>query len=155
MKKNVIGISLCAFALGFCINSFAVSAPDTQKAFSVAVVDVQKVVTSSSQVNELKEEQKRKIADLTKFVQQANDNIAKETDAAKKKGLEDKANKELAAKKEAIEKEYVAKLSGIDKSISGVISKYAKEKNYDLVLAKSTVLHGGQDITAEIAKAVK
>ena len=40
-------------------------------------------------------------------------------------------------------------------SISSTIAAQAKAKGYDIVLAKSTVLYGGEDITAEIAKIVK
>jgi Skp family chaperone for outer membrane proteins len=45
-------------------------------------------------------------------------------------------------------------LGEIQKDIDGVISGYAKESGYDIVLIKQTVLYGGQelDITTEIVK---
>lgn len=45
-------------------------------------------------------------------------------------------------------------LGEIQKDIDGVISGYAKESGYDIVLIKQTVLYGGQDldITAEVVK---
>ena len=62
---------------------------------------------------------------------------------------------ELAKKREANAKDYAKKLSEIDKNISATIEAQAKANGYDLVLSKSTVLYGGEDITAEIAKVVK
>ena len=58
-------------------------------------------------------------------------------------------------KREANAKDYAKKLSEIDKNISATIEAQAKANGYDLVLSKSTVLYGGEDITAEIAKVVK
>ena len=61
----------------------------------------------------------------------------------------------IATKKEAIAKSYQTKLQAIDKSITATIEAQAKAQGYDIVLAKTSVLYGGQDITAAIAKVVK
>lgn len=66
-----------------------------------------------------------------------------------------KYNEDLAKKKEANAKEYTAKLAAIDKNISSTIAEQAKIKGYTLVLSKSSVLYGGEDITSEISKIVK
>lgn len=153
MSKKYLAVGLASLAIGFAVSSFATSAPTGN--FKVAVVDVQKVVASSKQVNTLKDEQKAKIEDLTKFVTNARTEVGKETDATKKKALEDKYNKELQTKKEAIDKEYANKLTNIDKSITAQIAAKAKADGFDLVVAKSVVLYGGTDITSEIAKVVK
>lgn len=152
MSKKYLAVGLASLAIGFAVSSFATSAPGN---FKVAVVDVQKVVASSKQVNTLKDEQKAKIDDLTKFVANARAEVGKETDAVKKKALEEKYNKELQTKKEAIDKEYATKLTNIDKSITAQITTKAKANGFDLVIAKSIVLYGGTDITEEIAKTVK
>ncbi len=152
MSKKYLAVGLISLAIGFAANSFATSSPG---AYKVAVVDVQKVVMSSKQVIALKDEQKAKIEDLTKFVNTARTEVTKETDPTKKKALEDKYNKELQSKKEAIDKDYATKLTNIDKAISTQIATKAKTDGYDLVLAKSVILYGGDDITNEIAKVVK
>ena len=69
--------------------------------------------------------------------------------------MENKYNKELNVKRNAIQKDYAKKLASIDKSISAVIAQKAKAASYDIVLAKGVVLYGGTDITAEITKSVK
>jgi len=153
MNKKYLAVGLVSLAIGFAVSSFAVSNPVAT--YKVAVVDVQKVVSSSKQVNTLKDEQRAKLEDLTKFVNNARGEVAKETDPAKKKALEEKYNKELQSKKEAIDKDYTNKLTNIDKAISAQIATKAKADGYDLVLAKSVILYGGKDITSEITKIVK
>lgn len=153
MKNGVkyLALTLGAFVIGMTVNNFAMSDVPSK----IAVVDVQKIVSTSSQVKSLKAEREAKIKDLAGFVKTAREAIAKETDAKKKKALEDKYNKELNTKRNAIQKDYTEKLTALDKSISAIIAQKAKAANYDIVIAKGVVLYGGTDITGEITKAVK
>lgn len=153
MKNSIkyFALTLSAFVIGMTVNNYAISNVPSK----IAVVDVQKVVAASTQVKNLKAEREKKIQGLASFVKTARETVAKETDAKKKKALEDKYNKELNAKKEAIQKDYTNKLTAIDKSMTAIIAQKAKAANYDIVLAKGMVLYGGTDITAEIEKAVK
>ena len=155
MKNSLkfLTVSLVAFAIGLAAGNYAIS--DVPSNFKVAVVDVQKVVASSSQVKALKDEQKKKGQELAKFIETAKTNLDKEKDAKKKKALEEKYNKEFQAKRDAIAKNYETKLLAIDKNISSVIDKNAKANGYNLVLAKGVVLSGGTDITDAISKEVK
>ncbi len=155
MKNNFkfIAVAIASLAIGFSLNNFAVS--NVPSNFKVAVVDVQKVVSESAQVKALKEEQKKKVQDLTNYVKTAKTSIAAEKDATKKKALEEKYTKELNSKKSALEKDYAKKLKDIDKNISNAIKTQAKSGNYNLVLTKGVVLAGGEDITAEVAAALK
>ncbi|MBQ4078330.1 OmpH family outer membrane protein [bacterium] len=155
MKNNLklLTISLVAFVIGMTAGNYAIS--DVPANFKVAIVDVQKVVASSSQVKALKEEQKKKTQELTKFIETAKANLDKEKDAKKRASLENKYNKEFQDKRKAIAKNYETKLLEIDKNITNTINANAKENGYDLVLAKGAVLSGGTDITSEITKALK
>ncbi len=155
MKNSLkfLTVSLVAFAIGLAAGNYAIS--DVPSNFKVAVVDVQKVVASSSQVKALKDEQKKKGQELAKFIETAKTNLDKEKDAKKKKALEEKYNKEFQAKRDAIAKNYETKLLAIDKNISSVIDKNAQANGYNLVLAKGVVLSGGTDITDAISKEVK
>ena len=87
--------------------------------------------------------------------EKARKDVATITDANKKKAAEEKYNKELIAKKEAMDKNYAEQLKAIDESISQQINTKAKADGYDLVLSKGIVLYGGKDITPEIIKIVK
>lgn len=149
MKLLVVGIS--TFVVGLSVNNFAMSDVPSK----IAVVDVQKVVTSSSQVKALKKEQEAKAGEIVKFVENARKDVAAQSDVNKKKALEAKYNKELVAKKGAMDKTYATKLKAIDDSISQVIAAKAKASGYDIVLSKGVVLYGGSDITADIMKVVK
>lgn len=152
-KMKFLSLGLAAFVLGFGINNFAMS--DGPANFKVAVVDIPQVVASSAQVKSLKKEQQDKAQELIKYIEKARKDVAATTDEKKKKALEEKYNKELMTKREALEKEYSTKLHAIDTNISNAIVEHAKGNNYNLVLAKGVVLYGGNDITKDIVKVIK
>ena len=156
-KIKLLAVGLAAFAIGVGANNFAMSdvAPVAAPAFKVAIVDVPQIVASSAQVQALKKEQQAKAEDVIKYIEKARKDVAATQDETKKKALEEKYNKELLKKREAIEKEYTTKLQAIDKNISAKIEETAKTRNYNVVLAKGVVLYGGDDITEDIVKAVK
>lgn len=116
----------------------------------IAVVDLQKIVSNSSQVQQLKKDHAKKMEELNKIVVNARGEISNTTDNAKILQLEEKYTREFNNKKEALEKEYNAKLSTIEKSIKSEISKKAEQEGYKYVFAKSVLLYGGKDITNEI-----
>lgn len=150
---KILAAGLVAFVLGLGVNNVVLS--EVTPTFKVAVVDVPEVVSSSSQVQALKKEQQTKAQEIIKYIEKARKDIASTTDEKKKKSLEEKYNKELLTKREAIEKDYSNKLKSIDANISAKIAENAKANNYNIVLAKGLVLYGGDDITQDIIKAVK
>ena len=121
----------------------------------VAVVDIQKVVNKSSQVQSLKKEQAAKNKEIAQFITKAGEDIKKQPDEAKKKALAKKYDNELKTKRETIAKAYKAKLEAADKNITNTIIQQAKAQGYDLVLTKGVVLYGGDDITESILKVIK
>ena len=154
MNKNlkIFGIIAFAFVLGLSTNNFANSkAPASYK---VAVVDVPKLVEASNQVKALKKEQLKNIEDMKKFVETAKADVDKQSTEANKAKLADKYHATLLQKRKVNTEAYNKKLAEIDKKISAIITKKAQTSEYDLVLAKGTVLYGGEDITAELTKEV-
>ena len=140
MKK-----SLLVIMLGFFLATNYVQAAD-----SIAVVDLQKIVSNSSQVKQLKQEHAKKMDELNKIIVNARGAISNETDSAKILQLEEKYTNEFNTKKQALEKDYANRLAAIEKSIQAEITKKAQNDKYDYVFAKSVVLYGGKDITNEI-----
>ncbi len=128
------------------------AAPQPQK---IAVVDIQKVVASSSQVKTLKAAQEAKNKELTNFIKKAQAEVNKQTDANKKKSVAAQYEKQLVAKREANAKDYANKLKAIDANITAQIGKKATEMGYTMVLPKSAVIYGGDDITATILQVIK
>lgn len=143
MKKSLVLIALLFSTVG----AFADD--------KIAVVDLQQIVSNSSQVKALKQEHNRKVSDLDKILVNARGEIANETDQAKVLMLEDKYMKEFAAKKEALERDYNSRLSAIEKNIKSEITRKAQKDGYDYVFAKSVVLFGGKDITGELLNNIK
>lgn len=121
----------------------------------VAVVDLQQIVSNSSQVKQLKQEHNRKMSELEKIIVNARGEISNEKDPAKVLLLEDKYMKEFNTKKEALEKDYNNRLAAIEKNIKNEIARKAQQDNYDYVFAKSVVLYGGKDITGELLNSIK
>ncbi len=150
-KLKFLFVGISAFVIGLSLNNIAVSDVTSK----IATVDVADVVNSSGQVQALKKEQQAKAKEIMTFVEKARKDVASTTDTKKKQALEDKYNKELSNKKQAMDKNYATKLEAIDKSISAQIASQAKLGGYDIVLAKGVVLYGGTDITDAVKKAVK
>lgn len=154
MKIDSKILASACLAIGIVIgsNNFAMSDITSS---NIAVVDVPAIVAKSAQVKALKEEQTKKAQELKKWLETVNADVQKQSTEANKQKLLKKYNEDLAKKKEANTKEYAQKLAAIDSSISATIASQAKAKGYDIVIAKSSVLYGGVDITSEIAKIVK
>ena len=121
----------------------------------IAVIDVPAVVAKSAQVQALKKEQQAKMQDLEKWLKTAQADVEKQKTQEGKEKLLKKYNAEFAKKKEAIAKDYQARLQAVDKSITETIAVTAKSKGYDMVISKGIVVYGGDDITADIQKTVK
>lgn len=137
--------SFLVIVLSFFLTSSYVQAEDT-----VAVVDLQKVVSNSSQVKQLKQEHSKKMEELNKIIVNARGEIANEEDTNKIVQIEEKYTKEFNAKREALDRDYNQRLSSIEKTIKDEIAKKAKKDGYEYVFAKSVLLYGGKDITNEI-----
>lgn len=146
--KRLIALLLC---LIIC-STIQSKAAEVQK---IAIVDVQKVFASSSQVQALKKAQENKAKEVVVLIKKAKADIDKQTTDEAKKKIKDNLDKQLAAKQETNVKEYTAKLKEIDKNISLQIEKQAAAMGYSVVLTNSAVLYGGDDITDAIIKAVK
>lgn len=147
MKKNFIKTLLALF--------IALSIPSMAFAESIAVVDVNKVVAASKQVQDLKNEHLKKNQDLRKWLDVVRADIDKQSTEANKQKLAQKYNAELNKRKTALQKEYAQKIGDIEKNISASITQQAKAMGYSMVMAKSNVLYGGTDITDAVMKVVK
>lgn len=150
-------LATTTIAITLTISNFAISKALAKSAdnVNVAIVDVQKVVESSPEINSLKTERKNKFEDLQAFVDKAKADVAKETNVSRKTSLEEGYNKELNLRKDAMDKDYFTKISDIDKNLTSIINQKAKSLGYNLVLTKSSVISGGTDITSEIIKDLK
>ena len=144
--KKVLSLTLMALILG---SGIAIAEQ------RIAVVDVQAVVSKSAQVQALKKEQQAKITDLEKWLKTAQADVEKQKTQEGKEKLLKKYNAEFAKKKEAIAKDYAARLQAVDKSITETISTQARLKGYNMVISKGVVVFGGDDITADVQKVVK
>lgn len=151
MNKKTLFIIAIAFCLGLTMNNWAISNVPSK----IAVVDINAVVSQSSQVMALKKEQTLKVEELQKWLQVVRSDVEKQKTQEGKDKLTKKYDAEFVKKQQALQKDYTEKLQKIDKDITEVIAKEANTQGYDVVLAKNVVLYGGDNITGKIAKLVK
>ena len=147
MKKYII-YSLMLL-LGFSMHSVA-SVPSR-----IAVIDVNGVLSQSTQVMALQKDQKLKSEEFQKWLNTAKADVEKQKTKDGKEKLINKYEAEYSKRQETMQRDYTAKLQKIDTEISAVIAQEAKSKGYDVVLSKNVVLYGGVDLTGDVAKKVK
>lgn len=148
-------IALAAFILGAGLNNIALSDAVDTNGIKIAVVDVNSVISSSSQVKALQKQQEAKRTELEKWLKVVREDVAKQSTEEGKIKLAKKYDGDLAKKQETNRNEYVKKITEIDADISKIIAQSAQANGYDIVFAKSSVLYGGDDLTQAVKKAVK
>ena len=121
----------------------------------IGVVDIQSIVNRSGSVRALKQAHNSQLESLNNIIREAQDAISKETDPEKIVMLQDRYNSEFNRKKEIINNTYQAQLSKIEDDLKRDIIESARRNNYDFVIAKSVVFHGGDDITEMVARDIK
>lgn len=151
MKKSSLAAAVLLFALGLGAGNL-VTSHETSK---IAVVDIQTLVSKSSQVQALKKEQAAKMQELGKWLETVSADINKQSTEEGKQKLIKKYNAEYAKKQEVIKKNYKEKLTSVDKIITDAIANEAKTQGYDVVLSSSAVIYGGNNITDAVSKAIK
>jgi Skp family chaperone for outer membrane proteins len=153
MKNNVWFILACilVFFVGYNMNDVAVSLPK----YRVAVIDVPEVLSNSPEVQELKHTQDKEMEELNTLISKAQNELLNEQNRSVLLQKEVKYRKEIATKKESIDKEYNEKISKINEDIKNIISQEAKKEHYNLVLPTGIVISGGDDITQNVIKHIK
>ena len=151
--NKTLKLSFIALLAGLCI--MTKTCAEELSPCKIGIVDIKKVVANSSEAKSIQTEKKKKIDEPTRFIEKARLSVDKEKDPEKQKEHEEKFTKELNEKRTAIDSEYAKKLSLAEQDIRNIIETTAKYKGYTMVIMKSVVLYGGEDITDEVAKAVK
>jgi Skp family chaperone for outer membrane proteins len=128
---------------------------ETNGTTRIAIVDVNRVVAQSAQVQALKNEQAQRTQELQQWLSSVKADVDSKETEAEKQSLVATYNQEFAKRQEDIRLKYTQELQAIEKSINETISEEAKNQGFDMVLAKHFVLFGGEDITDEVAKVVK
>ena len=155
MKKKIFGVLvvITAFAAGYSINNIAVSG--TNPDYKVAIVDIQKIVSNSSEIKALKTDQEKQVQAMQATIDKARAEISKEKDPAKIAQLEEKYRNEINQQKLALDTSYNSKLTAIDNKIKTAVVEKARSMNHNIVLPKNTVLYGGDDITDQVSTIIK
>ena len=155
MKKQFI-FGTCivmSFAMGLTAGNYAFS--DQSAGIKIGYVDVAKLIDSSSEIKALKNAQNKKSEELKAWINSAREDVEKQKTKEGQQKLAQKYENDLIKKQESLSKSFQKDLAAIDKNIGNVIKERAKAQGYDVVLNKSAVLYGGDDITTSIQKYIK
>lgn len=153
-KKTIVAASLILSMAAPAVCADIKNEP-AQSAKKIGVIDVQKVVTSSKEVELAKKENDANKKLLVNYIKLSAEKMNKEKDEKKREELKKQFTNELTAKKESMDKVYADKLMKINNDMNVQVSKLAKDKNYDLILTQDAVLYGGDDLTKDLIKLVK
>ncbi|MBO6282062.1 MAG: hypothetical protein J6N49_05990 [Alphaproteobacteria bacterium] len=114
------------------------------------VVDIQKVVVSSKDIQKLKIERDGQVTELKEMADTANEKIKAEKDDDARKKISEKNLAEINAKKEEFDKVYATALQASDKKLNDIIRAVCIRKGGDIAFNKDMVIFGGIDITDDI-----
>ena len=166
MKLYTGMVGVMFLSLAFAGESFAAEDYDANEGQSkdtaalqlcanVVVVDVNKIVAASPEVEVLKAEEAAEVKKLRDFIREANEIVAAVSDESAKKEVAAKYRDKIELRKNLIEQDYAAKLKIIDANITSIIAKVAKDKGATMVLAKANVIWGGEDISDDVIAYMK
>ena len=154
MKAKFWTIAAIGLVFGYYFLSNAAFS-DQSSDFKVAVVDIQKIVSGSSAVKELRTQQERKINEMQTVIDQARSEIAREQDPERIKVLENSYLERLNSQKSALDEEYNRRLRMINDEIKAAVTSKAGAMGYNLVVPKNMSLYGGDDITDQVAASIR
>lgn len=161
MKKIAVLVIAAIFIIGLiCSNAFA-------KEYKIGYVDLAKVSDEYAKTKDYeknfesqvkgKDAERQKFVDEIRKLKDEQALLSDKAKAEKQTTIDDKI-KNLQEFDRRVRDDLIKQrnqmLGEIQKDIDGVISAYAKEAGYDIVLIKQTVLFGGSDldVTAEVIK---
>ncbi|MBP7055988.1 MAG: OmpH family outer membrane protein [Candidatus Omnitrophica bacterium] len=166
MKKRVIAVAVAAF---FAAGIFAGVMPEKAyaKEYKIAYVDLAKVFdeygkTKDSEKNladkaKGKEDARKAMVEELRKLKDEQALLSEKAKGDKQKVIDDKIKslQDFDTKtRDELVKERNDMLGGILKDIEKVVTDFAKESGYDLILNSRMLLYGGEqyDLTAEILK---
>lgn len=153
-KQFIIGTSIAlSFVLGVTAGNYAFS--DQTANIKIGYVDLSKLIDSSSEIKALKNAQNKKSEELKEWINVARADVEKQKTKEGQQKLAQKYENDLIKKQENLSKSFQKELADIDKNMGNIIKERSKALGYDIVLNKSAVLYGGDDITANIQKYIK
>ena len=171
MKKQFLAAVLglgCLMPLSATLSAAPVHAAEAK----IGVVDLQRILKSSVLIKALdaaqqsvRQEEKKLVEERTKLLKELQADqekvvkgaMTEEAFTKKKREYEDKIRKMAKQAEERItrmKKEIQEKKQKLETNVEAAVKKVASQKGLDLVVNKQVVLFGGQDITAEVIKAI-
>lgn len=122
---------------------------------SIGVVNIEQVLENSPKFIAIKTDNDKKMAELAKWVEEVNNEIAEEKDSAKRNKLAKQYRKLIYEKETFVKQEYSSKLQDINIEMTALINKVAKKNGCNYIFANTSMVTGGKDITQNVIKKLK
>lgn len=149
------GLVILASVIAAVVSSVITYKATTKNNVDFAVIDLQRVVVSSKDLEALRNERDNQIQELKKMADEANAKIQEiENDDDKKKASE-KYLAEINTKKDEFDKIYGSALQASDQKLNNVINAIAEKEGLDIVINKASIVSGGVDITDKVIDLVQ
>ena len=120
--------------------------------FKVGVIDTAKVINKSIKYKELEKERTKNLQALSRWVETAKTDIAKQQTPEARTKLAKKYNEDFERKKVFVRRNFETQINDINEYSLNLIDDYAQTKQYAMVFEKSSVLYGGKNITGPIIR---
>lgn len=149
------GLVILASVVAAVVSSLITYKATVKNNIDFAVVDLQRVIASSKDVEALKNERDNQIQELKKMADTANAEIQKIDNDEDKKKISEKYLAEINTKKDEFDKIYGSALQASDQKLNNVISAVAEKEGLEIVLNRVSIVSGGLDITDKVIDLVK
>ena len=120
----------------------------------VAVVNLKKVVSQSPKIKAIRDENAKKMKELSDWIEGTKKEIDAEKNKEKHQKLAEQYQKLAKEKELFIKQEYDRKIKDIDEELTNLIENVAQQAGYSTVLVNTSVVTGGKDITNDIIKEI-
>jgi Skp family chaperone for outer membrane proteins len=151
--------SLCLFFILFFLHSVIFAAESPNKLFKFAVIDMERIFSEYSYINQASEDIEVKEIALKKLLIVANQELDKLT--AELDSKDNKAELDFNKKKQEIQASVDKAFLELEEKkknynltmntrMTMTLDKFAKSEKYDLILNKAYTLEEGADITSKI-----
>ena len=133
---------------------FSVNAQASAEA-KIALVDMARVVSNYDKAKAVQADLKVNQAAIRKMLANAKKDIREIDDEEKKKEMQKKLAKNIMAKNKSFKEDFAEKWQEVQEKVLLTIKSVADRQKYDLVVDKTSVIAGGEDITQNVIDELK
>ena len=154
-RKINYGVIVLTAVAASIVSAFVTYKAMGTSSAKIAVIDINRVVLASKEINAFTQEFNNNSKILQKMLADADAKIKAEKNEAKKKKMTEQYSKEISAKRDEYRKIYNTNVRAAEAKLNDIINAVAEKEGLDIVINKSNVMKGGTDITDAVVEQVR